>query len=71
MFDTSFLFVSLIWGSIGFGYFVYGKKQQSWIPMVGGLLMMGVSYLVGSALLMSLICAGFMAGVYALMKRGY
>ena len=71
MFNTSFLFVSLIWGSIGIGYFVYGKKQQSWVPMVGGVLMIAVSYFVGSALLMSLICGGIIAAVYALMKRDF
>ena len=55
MFSVSFLFTSLVWGSIGVGYFIYGKRQQSLPAMAGGILMVGVSYLVGSALLMSLI----------------
>jgi hypothetical protein len=38
MFSASFLFASLLWGSVGFGYFIYGKKQQSLSPMVGGIL---------------------------------
>ena len=42
--DPSFLFASLIWGSIGVGYFVYGKKQQSFVPMIGGIVMVAVSY---------------------------
>ena len=71
MFSTNSLFASLVWGSVGFGYFVYGKKQRSWIPMVGGVLMMVLSYLVSSALLMSLICIGLMAAVYVSLKRGY
>jgi hypothetical protein len=69
--NAHFLFASLIWGSIGFGYFIYGKKQSSWVPLVGGLLMMVASYLIGSALVMSLACLGIMGAVYALLKLGW
>jgi len=71
MFDAHFLFASLIWGSLGVGYFIYGKKQSSWVPMVGGLLMIAASYVVMSAFLMSLVCLGLMAAIYVLLKRGY
>ena len=71
MFSASFLFASLLWGSVGFGYFIYGKKQQSLSPMIGGILMIIMSYFVGSALLMSLLCLGIAGAVYFLMKRGY
>jgi hypothetical protein len=71
MFNANFLFASLIWGSVGMGYFIFGKKQASWVAMIGGVLMMAASYFVGSALLMSLLCLGIMAGVYFLLKQGY
>ncbi len=71
MFSASFLFASLILGSVGLGYFVYGKKQQSVSPMVGGILMMIVSYFIVSALLMSLACLGIAGAIYFLVKRGY
>jgi len=71
MFSASFLFASLIWGSIGVGYFIYGKKQQSPWPMVGGILMIVASYFIGSALLMSLVCLGIVAAVYSLLKQGF
>ena len=71
MFNANFLFASLIWGSVGFGYFIYGKKQGSWVPMVGGVLMMAASYLVSSALLMSLVSVVLIVMVYLLLKRGY
>jgi len=71
MFNTSFLFASLIWGSVGVGYFIYGKRQGSWAPMVAGVLMVAVSYFVASAVLMSLICIASMAAVYLLLKQGY
>ena len=71
MFTASFLFASLIWGSIGIGYFVYGKKQQSFSALGGGILMIAVSYFVSSALLMSLICILIILAVYQLVRRGY
>jgi hypothetical protein len=71
MFNASFLFASLIWGTIGFGYFIYGKKQGLWVPMVGGLLMIAVSYVGGTALIMSLVSVGIIVAVYVLLKEGY
>lgn len=71
MWTASFLFASLIWGSVGFGYFIYGKKQASWPPMAAGLLMMVASYFAGSALLMTLICLVLAVAVYFLLKQGY
>jgi hypothetical protein len=63
MFSSSTLFASLIWGSIGFGFAIYGKKQRATAPLVGGILLMGISYLIGSALLMSLVGAVLVAGI--------
>jgi hypothetical protein len=71
MFNANFLFASLIWGSVGFGYFIYGKKQSSWSPMIGGVLMMAVSYFISSALLMSLVSIGIIVAVYFLLRQGY
>ncbi len=71
MFSTGSLFASLLWGSIGLGYFIYGKRQQAFSAMGGGISMMIVSYFAGSALVMSLICLGIVGAVYFLVKRGY
>ena len=71
LFDVNFLFASLIWGSIGVGYCIYAKRQRSLVPLVGGILMIAVSYLAGSALVMSLVCAGLMSLVYVLLRQGY
>jgi hypothetical protein len=71
MLNANFLFASLVWGSIGVGYFIYGKKQQSFSAMIGGILMVAVSYFIGSALLMSLVCVLTIVAVYRLLKRGY
>jgi len=71
MLDASFLFASLIWGTVGFGYFIYGKKQRQWPPMAGGAVMIVASYFCGSALVMSVVCIGIGAGVYWLLREGY
>jgi hypothetical protein len=70
-FDSSFLFASLLWGSVGVGYWIYGKKQRAMMPMIGGAAMIGISYLVSSWLLMSLLGLALMVAVYLLVKRGY
>jgi hypothetical protein len=67
---ASYLFASLIWGSVGLGYFIYGKKQRSWVPMLGGALVMAASYFVGSALLLSLISIGLIVGIHVLLRQG-
>ena len=71
MFSTNMLFASLLWGSVGLGYFIYGKKQSSWPPMIGGLVMIAVSYFAGSGLMMSLICGVLLAAIHLLLKGGY
>ena len=70
-FDASFLFASLLWGSIGVGYWIYGKKQREMMPMIGGAAVIGISYLVSSWLLMSLLGLALVVAVYLLVKRGY
>jgi hypothetical protein len=69
--DLNFLFASLIWGSIGVGYFIYGKKQQSIVPLIAGVLMITTSYFASSAWVMTAICLGLMTAAYVLLKNGY
>ena len=69
MFSSSTLFASLIWGSIGLGFTVYGKKQRAIVPMVGGILLVVISYLIGSALLMSLVGAALVVGTVWVGRR--
>jgi hypothetical protein len=68
--SASYLFASLIWGSVGLGYFIYGKKQRSWVPMLGGALVMAASYFAGSALLLSIISVGLIVGIHVLLRYG-
>lgn len=70
-FNENFLWASLVWGSIAFGYLIYGWKQKTLMPFIGGLAMTAASFLISSALLMSLACIAVMVIVYWLAKQGY
>ena len=67
--NTNFLFASLFWGSVGVGYWIYGKRQSAISPMLGGVAMIAVSYLISSVFWMSFFCLTIAAGVHFLMKR--
>jgi hypothetical protein len=69
--DASFLFASLIWGAIGTGFFIFGWKQKSSIPLAGGLLLVVVSYFISSAVYMSAACTLILIVMYWMKKQGY
>ena len=68
--NTNTLFASLFWGSLGMGCAIYGKKQGAVVPLFGGVALMAVSYFISSALYMSLVCGGLLAGIIWLRKWG-
>ena len=42
----------LLFGSIGFGFFVYGKKQRAVLPLLSGLGLMVFPYFISNTLLL-------------------
>ena len=56
-------FASLIWGSIGLGFAIYGKRQRAMAPLFGGILLMALSYFIGSALVMTLVGGALVAAI--------
>ena len=61
--SSGYLFAALIWGSIGLGFAIYGKRQKAMVPLVGGILLMGITYLIGSVLYMSLVGAALVVAI--------
>jgi len=55
--DISTLIWGVIFGSIGLGFFVYGKKQKSIIPLFSGIGLMVFPYFISN--LYILIISGF------------
>jgi predicted membrane protein len=50
--NTSLLLWSLLFSSIGLGFFLYGKKQQALVPLFSGLALMIYPYFVSSTILL-------------------
>ena len=63
------LFASLLWGTIGAGMVIYGKKQQSPPALIGGIALVAASYLVPDPLWMSISSIAIIAGVYFWSRR--
>ena len=64
MSSQSTLLISLIWGSFGLGYFVYGKKQQRAVPLLSGLALMGFPYFVSNLVLSIVIGVALLASPF-------
>jgi len=56
MLDPTYIFVSLIFSSIGLGYFIYGKKQKNKISFYSGIGLMVYPYFIAN--LIMLVIAG-------------
>lgn len=50
--NTSLLLWGVLFSSIGFGFFLYGKKQRAVVPLVCGLVLMIFPYFVSNAALL-------------------
>ncbi|MFH2220151.1 MAG: hypothetical protein ABII68_10900 [Pseudomonadota bacterium] len=46
--DTSTLIWGMIFGAIGLGLFVYGKKQKTAVPLFCGLGLMVIPYFISN-----------------------
>ncbi len=53
--DTASLLWGLLFSSIGFGYFLYGKKQHSVVPLLCGIALMVYPYFVSGNVLIVVI----------------
>ncbi len=62
--NESWLLWGLLFGSIGLGFFLYGKKQRAVVPLVCGLTLMMFPYFVSSTLLLVAIGAVLIAVPY-------
>jgi hypothetical protein len=54
-FDTASLLWGLLFGSIGMGFFVYGKKERVVVPFVCGLLLMVFPYFISNVALLVIV----------------
>ena len=50
--ETSSLLWGLLFGSVGLGYFIYGKKQDAKIPLAAGVALMVFPYFVSNTVVL-------------------
>lgn len=62
--NESWMLWGLLFGSIGLGFFVYGRKQRRVVPLVCGLALMIYPYFVSSTFLLVIVGIVLMAVPY-------
>ena len=58
------LFFAIVFSFIGFGFFIYGKRQKAVIPLIVGIALFIFPYFVEDVLLMIVVGVGLMAIPY-------
>jgi hypothetical protein len=59
--SVSSLLWGLLFGSVGLGFFIFGKKQKAVVPLVCGLVLMVFPYFISNTLLLVAIGIVLMA----------
>jgi hypothetical protein len=62
--QVSSLLWGLLFGSIGLGFLIYGRKQRAVVPLICGLTLMVFPYFVSNTLLLVIIGVVLMAIPY-------
>ena len=60
----AWLLWGLLYGSIGLGFFIYGKKQRATVPLVCGIALMVFPYFVSNVPLLVVVGALLIAVPY-------
>jgi hypothetical protein len=55
--DTSSLLVSLLFGLVGTGFFMYGKTDMRLVPMGVGVLLMVCPYFIANMMALLIVCS--------------
>ena len=58
---TAVLLWGLLFGSIGFGFIIYGKKQKAIVPLITGIVLCVVPYFIANVYALVVVGVVFMA----------
>ncbi len=50
--STSTIYWGLLFGSIGLGFFIYGKRQKKFVPLLCGIGFIAVPYFISNTLIL-------------------
>jgi hypothetical protein len=53
--NESWLLWGLLFGSIGLGFFVYGKRQRAVVPLLCGLALMVYPYFISNSIALVIV----------------
>lgn len=62
--STATLLWGVVFGAVGLGFFSYGKKQRAVVPLLAGVALFVIPYLIPNAYLLVLAGALIMAVPY-------
>ncbi|MEP6917884.1 MAG: amino acid transport protein [Acidobacteriota bacterium] len=69
--DPTWLFLSLIPSGVGFGVFVYGKKQQRWPHLMAGLALLVYPYFTESVTALVAVGVAVLAALWLAVRLGW
>ena len=53
--NAAVLLWGVVFGSVGLDYFVYGKKQQRFVPLLCGIALMAFPYFISNTVLLVVV----------------
>jgi len=62
--STGWLLWGMVFGAVGLGFFVYGRRQKAAVPLVCGLALMIFPYFISSTMLLVAVGAALIALPY-------
>ena len=62
--NATSLMIGIFTGAIGAGYFMYGKRQAKFVPVIAGMLLCVYPYFVDGVLWLVLVGAALMAAPF-------
>ncbi len=66
--DTASLLWGVVFGAIGAGYIVYGRRQRAPVPLLCGLGLVGFTWFVTNPWAIVLVGAALMAAPFAVNR---
>ena len=53
--SEAWLLWGVVFGAVGLAYFVYGKKQQRFVPLLCGIALMAFPYFISNTVLLVVV----------------
>jgi hypothetical protein len=67
--DSTTLMLSMLFGTFGMGFMMYGKKAGQMVPILAGLGLMLLPYFIANTIAMLIVC-GSLTAVPFILRNG-